>query len=114
MTSRRDVLRLAGAVPAAALLAACDRPPAAPAAPAVRLPDRLLVRTRAGLAVVDARDAGVVMPAQPGVVAHDGTVFATGTAAGKGTRLEVRNVGGRSQYHVDLAGDLAVRVVSPW
>jgi hypothetical protein len=57
MATRRTVLRLAGAVPVAALLGACQPDGSAPTATAPRPLDLLLVETSTGLALVDTRDA---------------------------------------------------------
>jgi hypothetical protein len=113
MTTRRTVLRLAGSVPAAALLGACTPrlPSAAPPA-ATRPADLLLVETASGLAIVDARSQTLVGPTH-GVVAYDGSSLATANRSAERTRVEVRAIDGAVRYGVDLAGDLAPRAVSP-
>jgi hypothetical protein len=116
MTTRRDVLRLAGAVPTAALLAACrpDGPGTARQASAGP-PDLLLVETASGFELLDARIGRVVMQARQGAVACDGSAIVSGGpgADALATNVEVRGRGGALVYDVDVAGELGARVVSP-
>jgi len=118
MTTRRNVLRLAGAVPAAAMLAAC-RPgqPAADRARAAKVgtgpADFLLIETASGLSLLDARGGRVVIAPRDGVVACDGSAIASGAAGALGTRLEVLDRTGIMEYGVSVAGELGPRVVSP-
>jgi hypothetical protein len=115
MTTRRTVLRLAGAAPAMALLGACQ--PDAVAPTATSPPDLLLVETSTGLALVDARDATVVTGPRLAITAWDGSSIvsaATTAAADAGvTRVEVRNGAGALTYHVEVPGALLARVVAP-
>jgi hypothetical protein len=111
MASRRTILRTAGALPAAALLAAC-RPqsanPAAVAFPSVR--EFLLVQTRGGLSVVDGRNGLVVAQPRPGVVACDASTVVVGESP-----AEVRDLLGTVKYQVPATGKgpLTPRVVAP-
>ena len=119
MTTRRNVLRLAGALPAAALLAACrpgeagtgstDTGTAVGTGPA----DLLLIETASGLSLLDARAGRIVMAPRDGVVACDGSAIAFGSAGTAGTRLEVLGNTGATSYGVGVPGDLRPRVVSP-
>jgi hypothetical protein len=109
MLTRRTVLRLAGTVPAAALVGACtSRTPTAP-----RPPDLLVVQTAAGVALVDARGDRIVVPAAPGQISYDRLAFAAARHRSGGTNLDERLLSGDILYNVDLPGDLSVRVVSP-
>lgn len=104
------MLRLAGALPAAALLTACREtpPPRTGTGPA----DLLLARTAAGLTLIDARGGGALAPRR-GVLAIDGSAIAWAQAAGAGTRLEVRGETGALEYGVVLPGAVTPRAVAP-
>jgi len=114
MTTRRTVLRLAGAVPAAALLAACrpDGPDDATRAD-IRPADLLLVATASGLALIDARDARVVAGPRHGIAAWDGSAIVADEHRTASTQIEVRGRTGALSYGVAMPGSLGARVVSP-
>ncbi|MEV0270652.1 hypothetical protein AB0H43_17860 [Hamadaea sp. NPDC050747] len=84
MTTRRNLLMLAGAAAAAAATAACEATDEASPA-AVRVPDVLVVRTRDGLAV--ARDGGLT-PGRAGALSATGSTLCLATAADKTTQLD--------------------------
>jgi hypothetical protein len=111
MTTRRTVLRLAGAVPAAALLGACT-PHRAPGAQA-RPKDLLLVETTSGLAVVDTATSRFVVEPTPGAAAYDGSGLATVVTEQGRTRISVGGLDGTTWYGADAAGILSPRVVAP-
>ena len=120
MITRRTVLRLAGAVAAGpVLLGACTprRPPAAaaPSASRPRPADKLLVETSRGLAIVDVSASRTLVEPRPGVVAYDGSSFATTApaAGGEGTRVEILGFGGEPRYGTDIAGTFSARAVAP-
>jgi hypothetical protein len=114
MTTRRTVLRLASAVPAAALLGACAprRAPEAQAPPP-GLKDTLLLETTAGLALVDAGTSRFRVEPQAGVAAHDGSALATVVTVQGRTRITVGGLDGKTWYGADAAGILSPRVVAP-
>jgi hypothetical protein len=113
MATRRTVLRLAGAVPVAALLGPCQPDGSAPVATAPRPPGLLLVETSTGLALVDTRDARMVAGPRSGVNAWDGSsIVSTAATGSSGTRVEVRDRTGALRYNLDVAGALTPRVVS--
>lgn len=112
MTTRRTLLRLAGAAPAAALLGACDSP--RPAATTPRPADRLLVQTTGGgLAIVDVRDNRAVFGPTPGLVSYDRLTMATTRRTDGRTTVEVRMMTGDLISTLDLTGNLSTRVVAP-
>jgi hypothetical protein len=114
MTTRRTVLRLTGALPAAALLGACTPRPSASPPPAVaRIQDQLAVETSSGLAIVDTSRSRVLVGPKRGVMSYDGANLATADVAGGRTRVKVRGIEDRTWFDVDLAGDLTPRVVAP-
>jgi hypothetical protein len=115
MTTRRSVLRLAGAVPAAALLGACSprRAPQAQAPPQPRPKDVLLVETTSGLAVVDASTSRFLVHPGPGVAAYDGSGLATVVTVKGRTRISVHGLDGMLSYGAEAAGILSPRAVSP-
>jgi hypothetical protein len=111
MTTRRTVLRVAGALPVAALLGACEAARSGP--DGSRPQDLLLVETATGLAVVDARDARLVIGPRTGVNAWDGSSIVSATSDSSVTRVEVRGRTGALSYGLDVAGALTARVVAP-
>lgn len=118
MTTRRELLRLAGAVPAAGLLAACTPRSAVTPEPVPRAPGTLLqVETTSGLAYVDTQGGRLVAGPLRGVSSWDGSLVATTTlvpeSAGRRSRLSVLDADGRARVDVVLDGHLAPRVVSP-
>ncbi|MEV6971704.1 hypothetical protein AB0M47_42060 [Hamadaea sp. NPDC051192] len=84
MTTRRNLLMLAGAAVAASATAACQAADDADPA-AVRVPDVLVVKTRDGLAV--ARDGGLT-PGRTGALSATGSTLCLATAAEKTTQLD--------------------------
>lgn len=105
------MLRLAGAVPAAALLTACRETPQR--RPATGPADLLLAQTSTGLTLIDARGGAVAMPPRRGALATDGSAIAWARPGGAGTRLEVWREAGSPAYAVTLLGQLTPRVVAP-
>jgi hypothetical protein len=114
MTTRRDALRLASVVPAAALLAACTdggspgsrgQRPTGPA-------DLLTVRTSTGLCLIDARSGITVLDPQPGVFAIDGSAIASAAGTGAGTQVRVSPQDHRAGYQTAVAGAVDARAVS--
>jgi hypothetical protein len=115
---RRDLLRLAGIVPAATLtgwLAACEAAPHPPTADVVEYGtgprDLLVVRAGDGLALVDASLGRVVAGPRPGANAVNGYAFAT-SAPGARTAVEVTRSTGRPLFRSEVDGQLQARVVS--
>jgi hypothetical protein len=119
MTTRRSVLRLAGAVPAAALLGACvprrtpQRAPEAQAPPPSRPKDLLLVETTTGLAIVDADTSRFVLDPGPGETSYDGTALATVVTVEGRARISVLGLDGQLWYGAETGGLLSPRAVSP-
>ncbi len=113
MTTRRNLLRLAGAVPAAVLLTACTREGSADRATAAGPADLLTVRTSDGLSLIDARSGAIVLGPKAGVLACDGSAIASVMGTGAGTQVEVRPQDRGAKYDIAVAGALDARVVSP-
>ena len=120
MATRRDVLRWAGALPAAGLVVACTpRPPAPDGPPALPAGTLLQVETAAGLGVVDVRDARVVLDPVARATTWDGSVLAYASVVTPGgggpdqTRITVTGADGRERFRASVEGALAPRVVSP-
>ena len=115
MATRRNLLRWAGVLPAAGLLGACARPPAArpPSPPAPG--DLLVVDTEAGLGVVDVRDARLAVAPAARTATWDGRVLAGAVVGADGataTRVTVLGVDGRERFAATVDGELTPRVVS--
>lgn len=110
MTTRRTVLRMAGALPAAALLTACQPTDPPPPPASTRAGTRLTVELPTGIALVDAATGQLLRPASPGTTAWDGSALVAAAAA----RIEVIGSTGRLDYTVDAAAGLSPRVVSPF
>jgi len=113
MTTRRTVLRLAGAVPAVALMNAC-RSGSSPAPTAnADLPRELLaVETRSGLTLINTHGGPPAMEARQCVVASDATALASGQTDAAGTLVQVRQADGRVSFDLTVRGQLGPRVVS--
>ena len=112
MTTRRNLLKLAGAAPAAALLTACTSE--RKANPTATGPaDLLTVRTSGGLSLIDARSRAVVLGPKRAVLACDGSAIASVVGTGAGTLVEVRPQDRGATYDIAVAGALDARVVSP-
>src|SRR5512139_3031723 len=95
---RRDLLRLAGLVPAATLttwLSACtddDGPPVESDGDGPR--DLIVVNTLSGLVLVDANLGRIVAGPRPGVAAWDGPASVTGSPVNGVTSLAITNADG--------------------
>jgi hypothetical protein len=116
---RRDLLRVAGMVPAATLtewLAACDPDPDPASTDGVATgdgpPDLLVVRTDAGLALVDADAGRIVAGPRPGVNDVSGCAYVT-SAAGARTTVDVTRSTGRRLFQSEVDGSWQVRAISP-
>jgi hypothetical protein len=113
---RRDLLRLAGIVPAATLvtwLSACDHDSAPPVEQGDGPRDLIVVRTVGGVALVDANLGRIVAGPGPGVAAWDGSASVTGSSAQGRTTVEVLDGTGGRLRRVELDGKWRARVVSP-
>ena len=112
MTTRRSVLRLAGALPAAALLAACDTAADTPAAASPA--ELLVVETDGGLAVIDSTSGAVVRggrlprgricPDHPGRRPHRGARARRAGCVQRGGRGGRRALGGGAHGSLRRAG----------
>jgi len=114
MTTRRDLLRLAGgAVGAAALagISGCDeRTPTRTRDAAVA--DRLVVETAGGLTVLGG--AGPVIPAGPAVLGAGGARLVRATTGTTHTEMVTHDVNtGQAVSRTELGGALQPRVISP-
>jgi len=113
MTTRRTVLRLAGAAPAVALMSACRSGSSpAPAANADLPRELLAVETGSGLTLVNTHGGPPAMGARQCVVASDATALASGRASAAGTLVEVRRPNGQMSFDLTVRGQLAPRVVA--
>jgi hypothetical protein len=110
MTTRRDFLTVAGGAAGVALLGGCDRRPAPLAAPPV-LPDRLLVETDRGLAVLG---NGLSLHGTAAVATSDGTRMFVASSDGPDTVLTtIETSTGRMVGRTRLDGSWVPRVAAP-
>jgi hypothetical protein len=119
MTTRRHVLRLAAGVPAAATAAALtgcvpSRTPAAPTGGTVPrgTGELLLIRTSAGLTLIDTATGAAQSAPRTGVSACDLSAVATTRDAGSTTVVSVDSPHG-FRYETTVAAGLVPRAVSP-
>lgn len=113
---RRDVLRLAGVVPAATLvgwLAACDGESDRVEEVGSGPRDLLLVRTTGGLALVDANLGRVVAGPRAGVTTWNGTSYVIGEAGAGRTKVEIARSSRSQLFRAEVPGTWQPRVISP-
>jgi hypothetical protein len=113
---RRDLLHLAGVVPAATLvgwLAACDGEPTLTEEIGSGPRDLLLVRTTGGLAVVDANLGRVVVGPRAGVTTWSGTSYVVGQAGAGRTTVEIARTSRSQLFRAEVDGAWQPRVISP-
>ncbi|MBX6355439.1 MAG: hypothetical protein IRZ05_06220 [Micromonosporaceae bacterium] len=114
MTTRRDLLRLAGTTALGIGVAACSTPEAAPPPEPLAGGDLLAVELADGLAVVDTATGRTVVPPRAGVMSPDWTILVQAQEAAGGTRVTARNVLDGTVMSTGILRDqLQPRAVSP-